>query len=72
MTCASCDGLKCLSCAGNRVLISGKCNCPLLGVPNDKTAFCSTCEDAVVKVRMLEDLETISVTFPFPIKISIN
>ncbi|CAD8201720.1 unnamed protein product [Paramecium pentaurelia] len=73
--CQVCDGLckkcnldGCLSYNGIRILSPEmSCDQPQNSVSHPDTAWCSTCEVAVVDVRFSDDLLSISVKFAFPL-----
>ncbi|CAD8108415.1 unnamed protein product [Paramecium sonneborni] len=66
--CQTCDLNGCITCAGNRILSNElTCDPPQHSICNDITPWCSTCEIAVLNIRISDDLKYLIVQFDFPL-----
>ncbi|CAK90284.1 unnamed protein product (macronuclear) [Paramecium tetraurelia] len=71
LNCKTCDQVGCLGCNGNRILSEDKtCNCPLNSISHEGTPWCSSCEVAVLDIRLSDDLLSIKVLFDFPLNLN--
>lgn len=65
ITCTTCESsLVCLTCAGNREgPINGVCSCPYGSMDRylSNSAYCGTCDIGVPDIRLLDDLQTITI-----------
>ncbi|CAD8086016.1 unnamed protein product [Paramecium primaurelia] len=67
-TCLECDINGCLSCFANRILNQDmECIPPPNSIWYDDTPWCSTCQVAVIKVYLSDDISKIIIHFEFPL-----
>ncbi|CAD8125871.1 unnamed protein product [Paramecium sonneborni] len=67
-TCIECNINGCLSCSANRILNEKMvCIPPPNSIWHDNTPWCSTCQVAVVKVQLSDDISKIIIHFDFPL-----
>ncbi|CAD8190118.1 unnamed protein product [Paramecium octaurelia] len=68
VTCIECNINGCLSCSANRILNEDMdCLPPPNSISYNNTPWCSTCEVAVVKAYLSDDLAKIIIHFDFPL-----
>ncbi|CAD8190570.1 unnamed protein product [Paramecium octaurelia] len=66
--CQTCNLDGCLTCKANRILSPEmSCDQPPGSVSYPDTPWCSTCQVAVLKIRLSDDLLSIQVKFDFPL-----